>query len=669
MGVEPRLPADMADPSPSSGAIHHFRPVAIGVIFACAFIAYLPALRAGFIWDDDYYITNNESLKSLSGLKSIWLTLDSTPQYYPMVFSSFWLEYHIWGPGSAGYHFINIVLHATNAALLLLLLRRLKVPGAMIAAMLFALHPVQVESVAWITERKNVLSLFFYLISFHFYASFAHWDDSTASPRRTAGFYALALAAFQFALFSKTVTCSLPAAILLVVYWRKGSIKYADILPLTPFFVAGVLMAGITAKVEHFHVGAMHLDFGLDWLERICLAGRVLCFYVWKLFWPSPLIFIYPRWDANQVGLQAWLFPCIVVCLLTTLFILRQRLGRGALVCVLFFAGTLVPALGFIDVYPMRFSWVADHFQYIASIGIFVLIGGIIARVVAANASVQKKSFIEVVVIVFLCFPLAALVWRQTNIYRDLETLWRDTLSKNPTAWIAQTNLAAIVIDRNGNLDEAQGLLEEALRLNRQNVEALICLGTLYRKRGDIAKAGDLWQEAVERQANYLERGFKGNSEGSKILCEMADNLSKSGRNRVAILYYQAALRNAPDYSRAAYNLASLLIAEKRAREAVPVATDLVDRQPNNPDARNILGLAFRESGNREEAIKQFIESIRCNPNLAEAHFNIAQTYSELGDTTRAIEQFKEALRLDPNDAEARSRLETETRKLGPGGS
>ena len=643
-----------------SGALRISGLGAIGVIIACTIVAYIPAFRAGFIWDDDYYVTNNEALRTFTGLKSIWSTLDTTPQYYPMVFTSFWIEYHVWGLSPAGYHSVNVLLHAANAVLLLLLLQRLKIPGALLIAMLFALHPVHVESVAWITERKNVLSLFFYLLSFHSYASFAEWEEAPSPRRRKAALYLLALITFLFALFSKTVTCSLPAAILLVIYWKKGSISYRDILPLAPFFAAGLVMAGITARVEHDHVGSVHLDFGLDWLDRVRLAGRALCFYAWKLMWPNPLMFIYPRWDAKAT-VAMWVFPCAVVTALLVLFLLRRRIGRGPLVCVLFFAGSLFPALGFVDVYPMRFSWVADHFQYMASIGLLVLIGGAISRIVGTS----RKLWI--LAVPALCIPLAILTWNQCRVYLDLQTLWRDTLSKNPQAWIAQTNLAIILVNRNENLDEAQSLLEKALRLNPQNFEALTTLGTIYRKRGDLRKSGELWQEAVERGLGYIEVGYRGNPEGMRILCEIADNLSKSGRNRVAIMYYQAALRNDPGFSKASYNLAALLISENRPQEAVPVARNLMERQPNNPDASNMLGLALREAGQKREALAHFEQAVRKNPNVAELHFNLAQTYADLGDPARAIHEYNEVLRLNPSDEEARTKLSVELKKLpGP---
>src|SRR5688572_21356693 len=312
-----------------------------GVLLAMTLIAYLPAFRAGFIWDDPDYVVNNATLRSLDGLRQIWFVPRATPQYYPLVHTSFWIEYQLWGLNPSGYHAVNVLLHALASILLWRVLKLLEVPGAWLAAGIFALHPVHVESVAWVTERKNVLSGVFYLASA---LAFLHFEE-TAEPRRRWRFYAMSLLLFVVALLSKTVTASLPAAILLVAWWKRGRVTWRDLMPLIPFFVTGVALALRTAQFEREHVGASGAEFDFTWAERILIAGRAAWFYAWKLIAPVNLSFIYPRWTIDDRAAAQYAFPIAAIALVMTLALLRRRIGLGALVAVLFFGGTLVPAL------------------------------------------------------------------------------------------------------------------------------------------------------------------------------------------------------------------------------------------------------------------------------------------------------------------------------------
>ncbi len=269
------------------------------------------------------------------------------------------IEYQLWQLNPAGYHVDNILLHALAAILLWRILRRLEIPGALLAAAIFAVHPVMVESVAWATERKNVLSLVFYLLALRAYLIF----DEKSQARS----YVAAMVFFVLALLSKSVTCSLPAAILLIVYYQRGSINRRDIRRLSLFFVLGLVMALVTGMIEREHVGAAGREFQWTFAQRSAIAGRALWFYGFKLIWPAKLTFIYPKWTDLGLGQVYW--PVTAILVAVALFLLRKRIERGPLVAVLFFGGTLLPALGFINLYPMRYSYVADHFQYQASIG------------------------------------------------------------------------------------------------------------------------------------------------------------------------------------------------------------------------------------------------------------------------------------------------------------
>lgn len=278
-------------------------------IVALVVIGYIPALRCGFIWDDDLYVTGNATLRDGAGLNRIWLEVGATPQYYPLVFTTFWLERRVWGIAPASYHLTNVLLHAATAVLLFAALRRLRVPGAWLAAVLFAIHPVQVESVAWITERKNVLSGLFYLAAFLAYMRFCGVEQQSDSGRRPWKFYALSLLFFVAALLSKTVTCTLPAAIVLILWWKQKWFRWRNIWPLIPMALLGFAAGLFTAIMERQHVGAQGPDWDFSLLERALIAGRAVWFYVLSILAPVNLMFIYPRWQIDAGEWWQYLFP------------------------------------------------------------------------------------------------------------------------------------------------------------------------------------------------------------------------------------------------------------------------------------------------------------------------------------------------------------------------
>ncbi len=467
-------------------AIRH-RLVAFA-IFLLACVVYLPALRDHFIWDDDLYVTENRTLTSLDGLRRIWTEPTVNVQYYPLVHTSFWVERHLWGLRPFGYHLNNVLLHAANAVLLWCVLRRLEVRGAWLAGAIFAVHPMTVESVAWITERKNVLSTFFYLFALLSYFRFSPPENENA-PRHWR-FYLLALALFVCALLSKTVTCSLPAAILLIVWWKRGKISLRELLPTIPFFAFGALFGAGTAWLEKHTVGAHGSDYALTFFDRCVLAARALCFYAAKLVWPAELIFIYPRWHIDAAQLWQWAFAIAAVAVVAMLWILRKKIGRGPLVAVLFFAATLFPALGFVDVFPFRYSFVADHFQYLASLGLIALLAALLTRFAAMHR-------IVVPIVGAMLLWLGALTWLQCGVYYNLETLWRDTLEKNNDALIAHFNLANLLA-KSAQHDEALAHYAEVLRINPKFFEALANRAGVLEKTGHRDLAGADLMQALE---------------------------------------------------------------------------------------------------------------------------------------------------------------------------
>ena len=354
------------------------------LIILAALVAYRPALPGDVLWDDDQYVSENPLLFASDGLWRIWARPSESPQYYPLVFSSFWLEAHLWGLSTFGLHLVNVLLHALNAILLWFVLRRLRVPGAWLAGAMFALHPVQVESVAWITERKNVLSGVFFLLSVAAYVRFA---DERRRP-----LYVAALLCFLCALLSKTATCFLPVVLLLLQWWKRTRLGRREALDLLPFFCVGLLLGLATIHFEKHDVGAVGDEWALSWVERGLLANRALWFYVGKLLWPANLAFNYPRWEIDATTLWQYIFPGLTIAAVALGWRFRKRIGKAPAVALGCFVAGIAPVLGFFDVYYFRYSYVADHFLYHASMGLIPLVAAVVMCALAYRSGRQADA-------------------------------------------------------------------------------------------------------------------------------------------------------------------------------------------------------------------------------------------------------------------------------------
>jgi hypothetical protein len=507
--------------------------------------AYLPVTWAAYVWDDRPYLVENAAVQDAGGLRRIWLAPGATPQYYPVVFSAFWLEYRLWGLDPTGYHLVNVALHGINAVLAWRVLARLGVPGAWLAAAVFALHPVHVESVAWISERKNVLSGLFYLAGLLAYWRFdppegvAEGEERRASAARWI-WYAASWLLYLAALGSKTVTCTLPAAILLIAWWKRGRLGVRDVAPLVPFFLVGAWAAAVTVAMERYHVGASGSDWSLSRAGRVLVAGRALWFYAGKLAWPAGLCFIYPRWHVDPRAWWQVAYPVGFAAVVAALWMARGRLGRGPLAGVLFFAGTLSPALGFVDIYPQRYSFVADHFQYLASLGLIAPASALLARA-AGNRGARIAALGGLLLV------LGTLTFARALAFRDDGTVWSDNLRKDPRSWIAHNNLGTLDLNR-GRLEEARAHFEAALRLYPDYPEAHYSLGAVLEEQGDLAGAEGHLRRALARDSPVTWKAHH----------VLGLVYKKRGEPRAAAEQFRAALRLKPDYRGAQTQLDAL---------------------------------------------------------------------------------------------------------------
>ncbi len=610
-------------------------------------MAYWPALHGGLVWDDDAHVTAPE-LQPLSGLGRIWTKLGATQQYYPVLHSAFWIEHRLWGDAMLGYHLMNVLLHVLAAGLVVMVMRRLALPGAWLGGFLFALHPVAVESVAWISEQKNTLSAVFYLSAGLAYLRFDRAGETSAehrvgpsalgttrsTSRRAWGFYWLALACYVLALLTKTVTATLPAALLVMVWWQRGRLSWRrDIAPLLPWLALGVAAGAFTAWVEWTFIGAHGAAFTLSAGQRILIAGRALGFYFGKLLWPANLIFIYPRWQVDPTVAWQWLYPWAVLVGMAALLWLggarppgalarvtgsanapggyvppaRSQVARGILAGALIFGGTLFPVLGAFNVYPFIFSFVADHFQYLARLG--VLVPAAVGLTLLAHRYVPHPR-IRWMLGSTLIAALAALTWQDSRDYRDADTLNRTTLARNPGSWLSHYNLGVALDHRAGGLAEAVAEYQATVAVEPGFADAHNNLG------------GALWR-------------LKGDRDG-------------------ALAEYRTALRLRPDDAQVHNNLANLLSLVPATRpEAIAELRTAVRLDPSLAEAHfNLANELAQDPLGQGEAITHYQAAIRLRPTYAGAYYNLGVLLAGMPNRLPdAIAALRSALRLEPENA------------------
>src|SRR5215470_86480 len=607
----------------------------VAALSIAVLIVYQPVWNGGFLWDDAAHVTRPD-LRSWQGLWSIWSTPGATQQYYPLTHSFFWLQHRLWGDLPSGYHVVNIVLHAAAASIVGLILHRLAIPGAYLAAAIFALHPVQVESVAWVAEIKNTLSAVFYLSAVIAWLRYRDEENIAA--------YALALGLFVLALASKTVTATLPAALLVIEWWRRGRLEWRrDVVPLVPFFILGVAAGLYTVWVERSLVGAEGAAFNLTLIERGLIAGRALWFYTGKLLWPVNLVFIYPRWEVSQAESWQYVYPAAALAVLAVAWTLRRR-WRGPLAGVLYFGGTLFPALGFFNVYPFRFSFVADHFQYLASLGLITLAAGGAAQLLQRRQLWNRPAAKALCLAVVL--TLGVMTWSQGHVYANVESLYRATIEGNPRSWMAHNNLAAALIAR-GKMDEAAGHIETALALKPDYAEARNNLGLWLASRGRTDAAMAQYRKALEIDPAYAEAhnnlGFL---------------LASRGQADEAIAHYHRALEVDSSLVGAHYNLAQALTARGQTDEATEHLRAVLQLKPEYAEAHNALGVVLAEHGNLGQARDQFAIAVELNPQYAEARNNLGIVLARSGHLDAAVAEFQRALKDNPSSSAIRKNLD-----------
>jgi len=604
------------------------------LLLAVLFV-YHPVWHAGFIWDDDDYVSNNPLLGAPDGLRRIWFSVDSLSQYFPLTYTVFRIEYQMWGLDPSGYHLFNILLHAVNAWLVWRLLCRLNLPGAWLAAAIFALHPVQVESVAWVSELKNVLMGFFLLSSLLCWMEFLE-----PGPQRRWRFYFLSLIFIVLALFGKTTACTLPAVLLLIAWVRREPIGKMRWLQIVPFVALSLGLGLLTIWWERNHIGTRGDMFSAGWSERILIASHAIWFYLGKLLWPVKLMFSYPKSDISQEGLLTSGWIAALGGLGIVVFWLRRFVGRSLETAILFYVITLGPLLGFIMLYTFRYTYVADHYQYIACIGPFAIVSAAIFHLF------KNWPMTKYLVCAGLLGGLGALAWRQARTYENEETLWRTTIDRNPGSWLAYGNLGGLWF-KAGKVNEAIACDRKAVQLNPHYSEGFNNLGVALFQAGRVDEAIGQYRRAANLRPDDWEVGYN-----------LGNALFQKGSLDEAVVCFQKAAELQPASADARCHLGNAYFQQGKLDAAIASYQLALRVNPASLEAQNNLGSAYLRQGKLDQAIIHFQLALKINPRLAETHNNLGDAFLQQHRVNEASAQFLEALAIQPDYAPARSNLD-----------
>lgn len=605
-------------------------------------VAYSPSLQGRFLLDDDKLLTENSLIKASDGVYRFWLTTEHY-DYWPVSNTVLWLEWRLWGAHPTGYRIVNLVLHVVEAWLVWAILARLAVPGAFVAALLFAVHPVNVETVAWIAQCKSLLAMLFSLLSTLF---FLKSEARTALPGRPSPpvpldrWYWLSVLAFVSAMLSKVSAAVLPPILLGAVLWRR-SLTRRDLARIAPFVVIAVVLVPVNLWFRTH--GAESAVSTATLVDRVLGAAAAVWFYLSKALLPVNLIFTYPAWHVDADAARWWL-PLIAAGATTgVLWAYRRTWGRPVLFAWAYFCLALVPVLGFTDVGFKQHIVVADHYQHTALIGVVALAAA--AWALWQRHAPATRSWAPYAAAGAVVGILTFLTWRQSGLYVDAATLYQDTLRRNPDAWMARTNLGAI-LSKTGRSEEAIAHFKQALVAKPDYPEAHSNLGRELVIAGNLREAIAHYQEALRANPHFAEAHNN-----------LGEALSRNGELDAAIEQYQLAVRLKPDLATPHNNICNALVQKDRPREALPYCARALQLAPEFPEAHYNLGNIFFLEQAFQPAIDQFELAVRYKPDYAAAHNNLGSALAQLGRHAEAIDHYQRALRIDPNFAEAQRNL------------
>ncbi|MFH1800182.1 MAG: tetratricopeptide repeat protein [Candidatus Omnitrophota bacterium] len=590
-------------------------------------LIYARSLTHGFVWDDSFYVFENPFVSSWAGLKNIWFHNNIIEEYYPVTLSCIGLEYKLWGVSAWGYHVISLVFHILNALLLFGLLRKWAPRLAGIIALLFVIHPIHVETVAWISEQKNLFCFFFFLLAVH-----AFLDFEVSRKKRA---YAKSLLFFIAALLSKPIAACFAFVPLLYGWWKRGSLCKRDFLLAMPLFLIGGMISILHLDlVNAYSISPQIPDLPLSLIERVLLAGRIFFFYIQQMILPRDFMTFYPKWTIGGNPVTAWLYPAGVLTLYAILFWKRHRLGRGAFALLCFYGVSLFPVLGLLDFCWHRFSYVADHYTYLSVPSILLLFCSGISLLLSKirTASWAPSPFFKKSIVAAVIVYLSILSFRLTLNYKDGFTLWWQLLRQNPHSSFAYAHLGILCRDspKICTQDQTIFLFRKAILLKPDYLYPYVDLGKIYGRNGRYQEALDTYRHAIT-----LAKPF------TQALCylEMAD-IHLLQRQRAEALPYlekSIALETDPEYQR-----------ERKTQPEAPL---------REASARRSLGVIYTVRGENQKAIRLFRQAIILNPKEVDSYAGLGAAFMNSGDYKNAAQAFQEALELEPENESVKNNL------------
>jgi protein O-mannosyl-transferase len=636
------------------------------ILMGVVILAYQSVWQAGFMWDDDMIVTSNPCIVGPFGLKEIWTT--SMARFYPFVLTTFWLEHKLWGLAPLPYHLVNILLQALCGVVLWRVLRNLEVRGAWLGAALWALHPVQVETVAWISEMKNTESCLFYLLTILFFVK----GLKTGNPgNRSDGnwTYALALLCGILATASKSSTLLLPVVLALCSWWVRGRCHWRDLAKVAPFLLITIVAGAITMQILQRN-GGDELHWAQSWPERLITAGNIFWCYLGKLLWPHPLMTLYPSWEIDAGQWTSYLPIVAVALVLIILWLKRQSWSRPYFFAFAYYLATLLPVMGLFSMSEFRYSLVEDHLQYLASMGPLALAGAGLTSF--SDFAISRRPWLRSALCAGLLFVLGLLSWRQAWFYQNPNTLWTYDLAQNPNCWLAYSGLG-VGFAQKGQVDKAIEFYQKSLAINPTYTLTHDNLGQALVQKGQTDEAIAQYQEALAIDPNFVtayydlglallqkgqadgaieqfQRALKINPNSVTIHYNLGLVLLQTGQVDRAIEQFQMALKIDPNSALAHDNLGAALFHKGQVDGAIEQFQMALKIDPNSAKAHNNLGMALGLKGRAEEALDQFQTALAINPDYAEAHNNLGIAFAKEGRLDEALAQFQEALRLKPDD-------------------
>ncbi len=671
-------------------------------------IAYWPLHTAGYIWDDGGWLVHNHFAHHWRGLWNIWLNPKDSIQYYPLVFTAFVFEWHLWGANALGYHLLNIIFQGVDAILLWRVLVALNLRSAWVVAAIWAIHPVQVETVAWVAEQKSLLSAFFLFPAILAWIRFA--DLPGTRPRngpfltmREWRMYAMGLLCFTLALLSKTDACIIPIVLLFIVGWKRGRIYWRDVILLVPWLVLGVASALMTIYIEHGQAGAHGRVFQFTVAQHLIIAGKDLWFYPFKLFWPWPMMEVYPRWHINDLAAWQWIFPISAFAVPVVLLALSKKIGRGPFVAVAVYGLLIAPLLGFLAFYTEIYTFVADHYQYLACIGIIALVAESVTRMLnhattptklAAESAIStstlptavaerlmvRRHFMVVSIVILVLFALGSMTWAQCEIYTPPLEVWVHNLQCDPTNWLAMERIGAHEFDK-GEIPAALRLFLRANQLSHgEDAVVNVDVADSLRALGHYRKAIPYYQRSLaiiplqpptishlvqsyERVGNWRQaaidvvRGIKLYPHSSALQEQLASMLVKAGRPQLAIPHYLIAIRYEPENTKALFGLAQALNVLGHWKQAIPYYQRALKASPGFGLGHFAYGAGLLKHGQPAAAAAEFRTVLKLGRQLRMRRHTFGrhlppepwriQTHQELAIALRAMHHPRQAAQED----------------------